>query len=92
MDTLALYIYPISHGTSYSSEDLSHKGKVLELFDYSQILEAVISKQGWDFLIAHYGYEQLFYINKESGWFDSSSIDGFINDVENERGISPDRL
>lgn len=89
-ETLAIYVYPVPYGTSYHSLDLSRYEKVVELFDYCQILEAAISKSGWDFLIAHYGYEQLFSINQESGWFDCSSIEQLICDIGNEREISPD--
>lgn len=46
MDTLALYIYLVPHGTAYNKIDLSFTQQVKEIFDYCQILEASISKQG----------------------------------------------
>lgn len=49
-----------------------------KLFDYMQILLAVVSKEGWDFLIRKYGYERLFEINNRSGWIDSETLDEFI--------------
>ena len=51
MSTLAFYIYPIPQGTSFSANDLSTPDNVEKLFDYMQILLAVISKEGWEFLI-----------------------------------------
>lgn len=41
----------------YTRADLKDPDKVGELFDYCQILEAYITKSGWDFLINHYGYD-----------------------------------
>lgn len=92
MDKLALYIYPIPDGTEYGSKELSNPQKVIELFDYCQILEAVISKQGWEYLIDYYGYENLFRINQESGWFDCSSIEELISYIKSEKEISPGTL
>lgn len=90
--TLAFYIYPLPGGTGYGMDDLLKRAEVIELFDYCQILEAVISKQGWDFLISHYGYGELFRINEESDWFDCRSEEEFILCVKSERHASPDRL
>ncbi|SHJ96051.1 hypothetical protein SAMN02745163_02930 [Clostridium cavendishii DSM 21758] len=89
---LAIYIYPLPKGTSYYKEDLQHKEKVIELFDYCQILEGVIYLEGWNFLIDKYGYEALYEIDKESGWFDSESIEEFIEEIKNEMKISPSNL
>lgn len=92
MDTLAFYIYPVPHGTRFSRDDLSREGQVIILFDYCQILEAVISKQGWNFLIDFYGYEQLFYMNRKSDWLDCSTVEEFIFEVESEKANAPDQL
>lgn len=92
MDTLAFYIYPIPKGTSVHRKELSCRENVLKLFNACQILEAVISKQGWDFLIDSYGYEQLFSINKDSEWFDCCFLDEFIECVDAEKQISPNTL
>ena len=51
--------------------------KVEELFDYCQILEAYITKSGWDFLIDHYGYDGLYDIDKKSKWFDAENLEEF---------------
>ena len=55
---------------------------VEELFDYCQILEAYITKDGWEFLTKYHGYEQLYEIDKRSGWFDEETIDAFKEAVK----------
>ena len=55
-----------------------------------QILLAVISKEGWDFLIQKYGYERLFEINNRSGWIDCETIEEFIEAIKYEKEISPE--
>lgn len=92
MDTLAFYIYPVPNGTRFRSDDLSDYGQVVKLFDYCQILDAVISKQGWNFLIGHYGFQKLFAINQESCWFDCGTLEEFISYIESEKENSPDYL
>ncbi len=59
-----------------------------ELFDYCQILEAYITKQGWAFLIEHYGYEKLYEIDKKSGWLGDDTLEEYIASVEYEIYIS----
>lgn len=88
MKTLALYIYPLPKGTEYTVNDLINRDKVIELFDYCQILEAIIYKDGWEFLIQHYGYGELYKINKESDWLDCNSLEEFIQAVDYEKNIS----
>ncbi len=88
MKTLAFYIYPLPNGTEYTSDDLTDRDNVLRLFDYCQILEAVIYRSGWDFLIKHYGYESLYDINKESDWLDCNSVGEFVRCVEYQKEIS----
>ncbi|MBA2937217.1 hypothetical protein HZF08_02780 [Paenibacillus sp. CGMCC 1.16610] len=51
MKWLAYRIYPEPFGTKYQYTDLMNKAIVEKLFDYCQILEAMISREGWDFLI-----------------------------------------
>lgn len=77
---LAFYHYPFVYNQNfieYTKEDLMNPSKVEELFDYCQILEAYITKSGWDFLIEFYGYEKLYDIDKKSGWFDAESLEEF---------------
>lgn len=81
-NTLAFRIYPETFGTEYSKLDLTDVEKVRELFDYCQILEATIFKEGWEFLIKYHGYEILYNIEKQSGWFDSENIDDFKLNIE----------
>ena len=52
---LGLYIYPPPKGTEYTAADLEQPDKVIELFGYCGILEGLITKEGWDFLIQLYG-------------------------------------
>ena len=91
-EKLALYIYPIPQGTAYGYEELSSPTKVRELFDYCQILEGVISKKGWEFLINTYGYETLYSMDKESEWHDCSSLEEYISWIEYEMESSPKTL
>lgn len=86
---LAFYIYPLPNGTPYTKEDLIDEEKVEELFDYCQILEGLILKSGWQFLIDYYGYEKLYQINQKSGWFDSENLKQFIQDLQGEIESSP---
>ena len=92
MDTLAFYVYPLPQGTSFTSDDLSVPDHVEKLFDYMQIMLAVISKKGWDFLIQQYGYENLFAINNRSGWIDCETLDAFIAALAYEKEISPETI
>lgn len=81
-DTVLAYrIYPKPQGTSYYEEDLLDEQKVLELFDYCQILEASIFKEGWEFLIKQFGIEKLFELNQISGWLDVNDLSEFRDEV-----------
>ena len=84
-ELLAFYIYPLPKGTEYTKEQLNDENKVEELFDYAQILEACITKKGWEYLINVYGYETLFKIDIKSGWHDAEDIKDFISYVEMEK-------
>ena len=70
---LGLYIYPPPKGTEYTAADLEQPDKVIELFGYCGILEGLITKEGWDFLIQLYGYEKLFEMDKAGMWFDAET-------------------
>ena len=78
---LAYRKYPLPNGTNYTSSDLKTIDQLQTLFDYCQILEAVIYKEGWNFLIDTFGYEQLYTINTQSGWFDSADLTEFKADI-----------
>lgn len=57
---------------------------VQQVFDYCQILEGHITYSGWLFLLKQFGYERLYDIDQKSGWFDSSSLEEFVQDVDLE--------
>ena len=88
---LAYYHYPFVQNhdlREYTKEELTDPKIVEELFDYCQILEAYITKQGWAFLIEHYGYEKLYEIDKKSGWLDDDTLEEYIASVQYEIDIS----
>lgn len=68
----------------YSKEELMNPSVVQQVFDYCQILEGHITYSGWLFLVKQYGYERLYDIDQKSGWFDSTSLEEFIQDVDLE--------
>lgn len=75
---LAFYHYRFVQNQNfkeYTKEDLSDISEVEKLFDYCQILEAYITKSGWDYLIQRYGYEGLYNIDQKSGWFNAESLE-----------------
>ena len=91
---LAYYLYPFVQNRDvreYTKVDLLQPEKVKELFDYCQILEAYITKTGWQFLIESYGYDKLYEIDKRSGWLcdqsSESSIEEYIEWVKYEISI-----
>ncbi|WNS45334.1 hypothetical protein [Paenibacillus sp. MMS20-IR301] len=79
---LAYRIYPGASGTEYRQYDLTDTTEVERLFDYCQILEAVISRAGWKVLIEYHNYQGLYEINERSGWFDCNNLEEFISEVE----------
>lgn len=88
---LAYYHYPFVPNQDireYTEEDLKNPKTVEELFDYCQILEAYITKKGWEFLINHYGYEELYEIDRKSGWLDDETLEEYISSVQYEIDIS----
>ena len=84
---LAYRIYPKPEGTSYFADDLKNQKIVLELFDYCQILEAVIYKEGWEFLIKQFGVEKLFELNQNSGWLDVENSEDFKKELERQMNV-----
>lgn len=85
---IAYRIYPLPNGTVYTEEDIKTIDDVVGLFDYCQITEAMISKDGWDFLIQKFGIDGLYQADKISGWLDSDGIEQFISDIEFEKSIA----
>ena len=69
---IAYRIYPLPNGTIYTEKEIQTIDDVVELFDYCQILEANISKVGWNYLIETFGMSELYEANNKSGWFEES--------------------
>ena len=82
---VAYMIYPLPNGRVRTEEDLRTPDDVERLFNACQIMEGMISKKGWDFLIAKFGMEGLYEIEQKSCWFNSDSFEEFVADVEYER-------
>ena len=85
---IAYRIYPAPNGTIYSDENVKSIDDVIELFDYCQIAEAMISKKGWDYLVKKFSLPELYKANKVSDWFDCEKIEEFIAAIEYEKSIA----
>jgi hypothetical protein len=81
----AYRIYPEPCGTIYFQKNLMTKEQVEQLFDFCQIMEAIIYDLGWEFLIDYYGYPVLYEINCRSGWFDCIDIEEYKEYIETYR-------
>lgn len=79
---LAFRIYPEPRGTVYNEQDLLSEEAVIVLFDYCQILEAIIYQEGWTFLMKHYGIEKLYQLNNQSGWFDVQNLEAYKSEIQ----------
>ena len=89
---IAYRIYPLPNGTVYTEDDIKTVDDIAELFDYCQILEAVITKNGWNYLIEKFGMDKLFLADKKSCWFDCDTMDEFKNAIEYEKNIARETL
>lgn len=78
---LAWRKYPEPIGGNYYSHSLQKEFDVRILFDYCQILEAIIFSDGWDFLISKYGLKKLYEIDKISGWFEWNSQEEWLESI-----------
>lgn len=83
---LAHRIYPLTEGIAYYEKDLETAKQIEELFDYCQILEASIFKEGWNYLINRFGYEELYNINLKSGWMEADTLEEFTQMINEELG------
>lgn len=81
---LAFRVYPEPKGTNYFDHDLQTEDQVIMLFDYCQILEAIIKPEGWQFLIEKYGFKKLYELNNRSGWMDCDPLAEFRQEVEGQ--------
>lgn len=84
MEYLAYRKYPEPKGTTYYTSDLNIEEKVIQLFDYCQIAEAIITKEGWSFLVNTYGIKKLFELNNISGWMDCDTISEYKLYIEEQ--------
>lgn len=85
---IAYRIYPFPNGTIYTEEDVKTIDDVVRLFDYCQILEAIISKDGWGYLINNFGIKKIYQANKLSDWLDCNSIEEFSYIVQYEKSFA----
>lgn len=81
----AYRIYPEPSGTNYFQKDLMKREQVEKLFDFCQILEAIIYDIGWDFLIDYYGYPVLYEINSKSGWLNCTNLEEYKEYIDSYR-------
>jgi len=72
-EALAWYRYPEPQGRSYTVKHLRDPRFVQELFDYCQLLLAIIKPAGWRLLFETHGLDGLVEINRRSGWFDEET-------------------
>lgn len=85
---IAYRIYPLPNGTIYSDENVKTIEDVIQIFDYCQIAEAMISKKGWDYLVEKFSLTELYKADNVSGWFGCESIEEFIDAIEYEKSIA----
>ena len=81
MKLLAYYCYspaPCGNYREISAEELKDPKEVESLFNLCQIYEATITADGWHFLIGQYGFQRLYEIDKESGWFDEDTLEEYV--------------
>ncbi|MDO4975708.1 MAG: hypothetical protein Q4E53_00445 [Eubacteriales bacterium] len=72
----------------YTKEQLQDPSLVKELFDYCHIYEGYITYEGWLYLIEIFGYDFLFEMNQESGWFDCKDLESYISQVNYEMNLA----
>lgn len=79
---------PLDDKTKYCKNDLDREEEVERIFDYAQIVEVLISKKGWEYLICYYGFGKIFEINSRSGLFDCETLETFKSWVEYEMNLN----
>ena len=91
-EVLAWRRYPEPEGTEYFREDVDNYDKLLEIFDFCQILEASILPGGWAYIFSNLEIEQLIKRAKESGWFDeitNEEVLGSLMSMAMDSGYNP---
>jgi len=81
LESLAWRKYPEPKGIDYLESDFKDRSKVIELFDYCQILEATIWKSGWCFLFQNYGLKGILEIDEQSGWLNNEDLGELITSI-----------
>lgn len=81
---IAYRMYPLPNGIKYTEADIQTVDDVVVLFDYCQILEAYITKDGWNYLIDKFGINELYEADIKSGWFDCPNVEEFAEAVAGE--------
>lgn len=81
MKILAHRIYPEPDGTDYFEIDFSSSSGLIEIFDYCQILEAVILKEGWRYLFTGLKVDEVVTCCRKSGWLEDESDDEVIENL-----------
>ena len=61
--------------------DSKFESQVCGLFDYCQILEAIILAKGWKFLFNQYGLKGLLSIDSKSGWLQDEDLGDWISGI-----------
>lgn len=86
MKLLASFCAPYGTGNfrEYTAEELADPESLERIFDECQIYYTQITADGWHFLIAHYGFEKLYEIDKKSGWFDEDTLEEYIMRISAE--------
>ena len=80
-EILAWRKFPEPSGENYTDEQLCEKQKVIELFDYCQVLEAVIFDKGWKYLFDKYGLKGIIEIDSKSQWMNDEDIGEWITSI-----------
>lgn len=87
--TLAWRKHPAPDGTHYTAEDLADERVVEVVFDYCQILEAIVLARGWQYLFETHGLDGLMEINRRSGWFDEVDAEAELIECARRAGYDP---
>lgn len=85
---IAYRMYPLPNGTTYTEADIQTVDDVVRLFDYCQIWEAYITKEGWNYLIEKFGMNELYEADIRSGWFECPSVEEFAEAVACEMDVT----
>ena len=80
-EILAWRRIPKTKGENYTEKELCETQKVIELFDYCQILQAVIFDVGWKYLFEKYELKGIIGIDSKSQWLNDEDIGEWISSI-----------